>query len=63
MGGAGIEEIGIEIEEPFGILPLEVFSAMSIKDLTALINNLAATDHVANIDFEYPDDSPVFRHQ
>jgi predicted membrane chloride channel (bestrophin family) len=34
----GIEEIGIEIEEPFGILPLIAIATRARQDCTELIN-------------------------
>lgn len=34
----GIEEIGVEIEEPFGILPLEVIADRSRQDTVELVN-------------------------
>ena len=35
---AGIEEIGVEIEDPFGILPLEVISNKAKADVIEIIN-------------------------
>lgn len=46
-GGAGIEEIGVEIEEPFGILPLEVISNKAQADMAELINRQHTIQDVA----------------
>ena len=35
---AGIEEIGVEIEDPFGILPLEVISNKAKADVIEIMN-------------------------
>lgn len=35
---AGIEEIGVEIEDPFGILPLEVISNKAKADVLEIMN-------------------------
>jgi hypothetical protein len=38
VGCAGIEEIGVEIEDPFGILPLEVISNKAKADVIEIMN-------------------------
>jgi predicted membrane chloride channel (bestrophin family) len=60
---AAIEEIGLEIEEPFGILPLENICAEVLRDLTDLINNQDVTMGAAEMEYEYPNESAVFKHQ
>jgi hypothetical protein len=35
---SGIEEIGVEIEDPFGILPLEVISNKAKADVIEIMN-------------------------
>ena len=44
---AGIEEIGVEIEEPFGILPLEVISNKAKADMIEIVNREVKVKDVA----------------
>jgi predicted membrane chloride channel (bestrophin family) len=44
---AGIEEIGVEIEEPFGILPLEVISNKSKADMFEIVNRKNVVKDIA----------------
>jgi len=46
-GAAGIEEIGVEIEEPFGILPLEVISNKAKADMIEIVNREVQVKDVA----------------
>jgi hypothetical protein len=47
VDGTGIEEIGVEIEEPFGILPLEVISNKAKADMFEIINRESIVKDVA----------------
>ena len=60
---AGIQEIGLEIEEPFGILPLEVICAKTIRDLTSLMNNEEPMWDIATEIYDYPEECGIFRQQ
>lgn len=42
--GAGMEEISVEIEEPFSMLPIEVITAKARSDIITLVNNQRASD-------------------
>lgn len=44
---AGIEEIGVEIEEPFGILPLEVISNKAKADIIEIMNRQDTVKDIA----------------
>jgi hypothetical protein len=48
--GAGIEEIGVEIEDPFGILPLEVISNKAKADIIEILNREDVVKDVAMSD-------------
>lgn len=52
--------MGIEIEEPFGILPLEAISAKAIADVIELVNNQVAAADMAAVDFEYSAETSPF---
>ena len=50
VDGAGTDEVGNEIEEPFSILPLETIAAKSRQDITELMNKQTRNrDFQANI--------------
>ena len=39
-----MEEISVEIEEPFSMLPIEVITAKARSDIITLVNNQRAND-------------------
>jgi predicted membrane chloride channel (bestrophin family) len=50
---AGIDEITVEIEEPFGLMPLESICAAVLRDATALVTQTEANDRLAAVQYEY----------
>jgi hypothetical protein len=46
---SGIEEIGVQIEDPFGILPLEVISNKAKADMIELVNREHEVKAVASV--------------
>eukprot|EP00242_Pyramimonas_sp_CCMP2087_P000933 CAMPEP_0198229422 /NCGR_PEP_ID=MMETSP1445-20131203/114118_1 /TAXON_ID=36898 /ORGANISM="Pyramimonas sp., Strain CCMP2087" /LENGTH=374 /DNA_ID=CAMNT_0043909885 /DNA_START=881 /DNA_END=2005 /DNA_ORIENTATION=+ len=52
----GIEEVGVQIEEPFSILPLEVMSEFAVESLCQLEQNQSLVSSLTPMIREYPNE-------
>lgn len=60
--GAGMEEIGVENEEPFSILPLEVIAGKAKTDIVELMNKQRENRKFADVVYDYSEaTSAVFK--
>jgi hypothetical protein len=57
---AGMEEIGVENEEPFSILPLEVIANKAKADIIELFNKQKPNREFAAIEYAYTPENSVF---
>ena len=59
---AGMEEIGVENEEPFSILPLEVIAGKAKTDIIELMNKQRENRRFADVVYDYSEaTSSVFK--
>jgi predicted membrane chloride channel (bestrophin family) len=59
---AGMEEIGVENEEPFSILPLEVIANKAKADIIELMNKQEDNRDFSAIRYDYVPEHSVFEH-
>lgn len=55
-----MEEIGVENEEPFSILPLEVIADKAKADIIELYNKQHSYREMSAIEYTYTPDNTVF---
>lgn len=55
-----MEEIGVENEEPFSILPLEVIANKAKADIIELFNNQQSNRDFSAVQYTYTPENSVF---